>query len=144
MRAPIPHPESDQLSERGGCTSRTALDRPGRGAARDGRRQGSAGQHLSEGGHRQNPVGPALDLLGGGNRDALTRGGVDSLADSGVVLKARIKTRPLQQWNVGREYNRRIKLAFDEAGVEIPFPHLQVVLPERQVAELARAPATAS
>ncbi|RRN63574.1 mechanosensitive ion channel family protein [Caulobacter sp. 602-1] len=70
--------------------------------------------------------------------------GVDSLADSGVVLKARIKTRPLQQWNVGREYNRRIKLAFDEAGVEIPFPHLQVVLPERQVAELARAPATAS
>ncbi len=63
--------------------------------------------------------------------------GVDSLADSGVVLKARIKTEPLQQWNVGREYNRRIKLAFDEAGVEIPFPHLKVVMPERQVSELA-------
>jgi len=63
--------------------------------------------------------------------------GVDNLADSGVVLKARIKTRPLQQWTVGREYNRRIKLAFDEAGVEIPFPHLKVVMPERQVAELA-------
>ncbi|WP_419316808.1 mechanosensitive ion channel family protein [Caulobacter sp. ErkDOM-E] len=63
--------------------------------------------------------------------------GVDSLADSGVVLKARIKTEPLQQWNVGREYNRRIKLAFDEAGVEIPFPHMQVVMPDRQVAELA-------
>jgi len=63
--------------------------------------------------------------------------GVDSLGDSGVVLKARIKTEPLQQWNVGREYNRRIKLAFDEAGVEIPFPHMQVVMPDRQVAELA-------
>ena len=63
--------------------------------------------------------------------------GVDNLADSGVVLKARIKTQPLQQWTVGREYNRRIKLAFDEAGVEIPFPHLKVVMPERQVAELA-------
>lgn len=62
--------------------------------------------------------------------------GVDNLADSGVVLKARIKTQPLQQWTVGREYNRRIKLAFDEAGVEIPFPHLKVVMPERQVAEL--------
>jgi len=65
--------------------------------------------------------------------------GVDNLADSGVVLKARIKTLPLQQWNVGREYNRRIKLAFDEAGVEIPFPHLKIVMPERQIAELAGA-----
>lgn len=63
--------------------------------------------------------------------------GVDNLADSGVVLKARIKTIPLQQWTVGREYNRRIKLAFDEAGVEIPFPHLKVVMPEQQIAELA-------
>lgn len=63
--------------------------------------------------------------------------GVDNLADSGVVLKARIKTLPVQQWSVGREYNRLIKLAFDEAGVEIPFPHLKVVMPERQVAELS-------
>lgn len=56
--------------------------------------------------------------------------GVDGLGDSGVKLKARIKTRPIQQWNVGREYNRRIKLAFDKAGVEIPFPHVQIVLPQ--------------
>ncbi|MEW6392183.1 MAG: mechanosensitive ion channel family protein [Pseudomonadota bacterium] len=65
--------------------------------------------------------------------------GVDNLAESGVVLKARIKTLPLQQWTVGREYNRRIKLAFDEAGIEIPFPHLKVVMPEQQIAELAAA-----
>jgi small conductance mechanosensitive channel len=57
--------------------------------------------------------------------------GVDKLADSGVVLKARIKTAPIQQWNVGREYNRRIKLAFDEAGIEIPVPHLKLLLSER-------------
>lgn len=63
--------------------------------------------------------------------------GVDSLADSGVVLKARIKTQPLQQWSVGREYNRRIKIAFDHAGVEIPFPHMKVVLPDQQLSELA-------
>ena len=69
--------------------------------------------------------------------------GVDNLADSGVVLKARIKTLPIQQWSVGREYNRRIKLAFDEAGVEIPFPHLKVVMPERQIAELAGQTAAA-
>lgn len=64
--------------------------------------------------------------------------GVDNLADSGVMLKARMKTRPLEQWVVGREYNRRIKLAFDAAGVEIPFPHMKVVLPEGQVRELVR------
>jgi small conductance mechanosensitive channel len=63
--------------------------------------------------------------------------GVDNLADSGVVLKARIKTLPVQQWSVGREYNRRIKLAFDEAGIEIPFPHMKIIMPEQQVAELA-------
>lgn len=63
--------------------------------------------------------------------------GVDNLADSGVVLKARIKTQPTQQWSVGREYNRRIKQAFDRAGIEIPFPHMKVVLPERQLGALA-------
>lgn len=62
--------------------------------------------------------------------------GVDNLADSGVVLKARVKTKPLEQWTVGREYNRRIKLAFDDAGVEIPFPHMKVVLPQAQLREL--------
>jgi small-conductance mechanosensitive channel len=64
--------------------------------------------------------------------------GVDGLADSGVMLKARIKTLPIQQWAVGREYNRRIKLAFDREGIEIPFPHMQVVLPENQLSELAK------
>lgn len=63
--------------------------------------------------------------------------GVDQLGDSGVVLKARIKTLPLHQWAVGREYNRRIKLAFDRAGIEIPFPHMKVVLPEGQRPEVA-------
>ncbi|MBS0334310.1 MAG: mechanosensitive ion channel family protein, partial [Proteobacteria bacterium] len=62
--------------------------------------------------------------------------GVDGLGDSGVILKARIKTQPIQQWAVGREYNRRIKLAFDREGIEIPFPHMQVVLPEGQLNEL--------
>ncbi len=55
--------------------------------------------------------------------------GVDSLGDSGVVLKARVKTLPIQQWRVGREYNRRIKLAFDAAGIEIPYPHMRLVMP---------------
>ena len=35
--------------------------------------------------------------------------GVDSFADSAVIVKARIKTQPIKQWFVGREMNRRIK-----------------------------------
>lgn len=49
--------------------------------------------------------------------------GVDSFGDSSVVIKARFKTRPSEQWNVGREFNRRLKIAFDKEGIEIPFPH---------------------
>ncbi len=49
--------------------------------------------------------------------------GVDDFADSAVVIKARLKTVPIQQWNVGREYRRRLKKAFDAEGIEIPFPH---------------------
>ncbi len=52
--------------------------------------------------------------------------GVDRFADSAVVIKARFKTRPLQQWTVGREYNRRLKRRFDELGIEIPFPQRTV------------------
>ncbi|MCF8093128.1 MAG: mechanosensitive ion channel family protein [Desulfotignum sp.] len=49
--------------------------------------------------------------------------GVDKFDNSAVIIKGRIKTKPIRQWQVGREYLRRIKLAFDEAGIEIPFPH---------------------
>ncbi|MBU1196359.1 MAG: mechanosensitive ion channel family protein [Proteobacteria bacterium] len=49
--------------------------------------------------------------------------GVDKFDSSAVVIKGRIKTKPIRQWLVGREYLRRIKLAFDNAGIEIPFPH---------------------
>ena len=49
--------------------------------------------------------------------------GVDQFADSAVIIKARIKTRPIKQWMVGREFNRRMKKRFDELGIEIPFPH---------------------
>jgi len=53
--------------------------------------------------------------------------GVDGFADSGVKLKARFKTVPIQQWSVGREYNKRLKAAFDEAGISIPYPHVHIV-----------------
>jgi len=49
--------------------------------------------------------------------------GVDNFGDSEVTIKARLKTMPIEQWNVGREYRRRLKKAFDAQGIEIPFPH---------------------
>lgn len=49
--------------------------------------------------------------------------GVDAIADSGVVIKFALKTRPLRQWDIKREMLRRIKRRFDELGIEIPFPH---------------------
>jgi small conductance mechanosensitive channel len=52
--------------------------------------------------------------------------GVDSLANSAVVIKFYIQTRPLQQWVVKREMLRRIKNEFDRIGIEIPFPHLMI------------------
>ena len=70
--------------------------------------------------------------------------GVDQLADSAVILKARYKTEPIQQFNVGREMNRRIKKRFDALGIELPFPHMSVYFgeaskPVRFQGELARS-----
>ena len=49
--------------------------------------------------------------------------GLDRFDDSAVVIRARIKTAPIKQWSTGREFNRRLKAAFDARGIEIPFPH---------------------
>lgn len=49
--------------------------------------------------------------------------GVDKFADSAVIIKARMKTKPIRQWAIGREFNRRMKKRFDERDIEIPFPH---------------------
>lgn len=59
--------------------------------------------------------------------------GVDKLGDSGVVLKARIKTLPGKQWGVGREFLKRIKLVFDANRIEIPFPHVKLVPPDAPI-----------
>lgn len=55
--------------------------------------------------------------------------GLDRLADSGIIIKARFKTRPIRQWVVAREFNRRMKKRFEELGISMPYPHMQLVLP---------------
>jgi len=64
--------------------------------------------------------------------------GVDKFGDSAVMIKGRIKTKPIKQWEVGREYLRRIKKAFDEAGIEIPFPHRSIYFGEASKPILAQ------
>jgi small conductance mechanosensitive channel len=49
--------------------------------------------------------------------------GIERFAESAVILRARIKTTPIKQWLVGREFNRRMKKRFDALGIEMPFPH---------------------
>lgn len=48
--------------------------------------------------------------------------GVDQMDNTGVTLRVWIKTQPLQQWNVAREFRRRLKSALDAAGVAIGVP----------------------
>ena len=53
--------------------------------------------------------------------------GVEKLGDSAVVLRARLKVVPaIEQWNVRREFLKRLKKAFEERGVAIPFPQLTI------------------
>jgi len=54
--------------------------------------------------------------------------GVDSLGDSAVTIRMIIKTQPLKQWDVAREFRRRVKNEFDRLGIEMPFPHRTVYI----------------
>jgi len=51
---------------------------------------------------------------------------VDNFGDSGIVIKVVGETQPIKQWDVMGELRRRIKRAFDEQGIEIPWPHTKV------------------
>ncbi|HEY9676236.1 MAG TPA: mechanosensitive ion channel family protein [Waterburya sp.] len=52
--------------------------------------------------------------------------GVDDFGIRGVILRVWIKTQPLKQWDVAREFRRRLKVALDKAGISIPMPPQEV------------------
>ena len=47
---------------------------------------------------------------------------VNNFADSSIMLKILGETLPLKQWEVTGELRKRLKIAFDREGIEIPFP----------------------
>jgi small conductance mechanosensitive channel len=48
--------------------------------------------------------------------------GVDEIGNNGITLRVWIKTLPLQQWNVAREFRRRLKRSLDDEGIAIGLP----------------------
>lgn len=48
--------------------------------------------------------------------------GLAEFADSALIIRARFKTQAAKHWMVGREYNKRLKIAFDKAGIDFPYP----------------------
>ncbi len=52
--------------------------------------------------------------------------GVDILDHVGATVRLWIKTLPLKQWDVAREYRRRLKIAFDQADIKIGMPQQSI------------------
>jgi small conductance mechanosensitive channel len=60
--------------------------------------------------------------------------GIDAFAEKSLLLKARIKTMPLKQWEVGRELRRRIRQAFQREGITMMFPDRVIALAQQGTA----------
>jgi len=63
---------------------------------------------------------------------------VDNFGESGIEIKIVGDTRSMKHWPVAGELRRRLKKAFDEAGIEIPFPHTRLFFDKAQLEEYAR------
>jgi len=64
--------------------------------------------------------------------------GVDEFGDSAITIRTWIKTKPLRQWAVQRELNRRIHKRFAAEGIEIPFPQRTLWIKEPKEELLAK------
>ncbi|HSH44653.1 MAG TPA: mechanosensitive ion channel family protein [Longimicrobiales bacterium] len=69
--------------------------------------------------------------------------GIERFDDSAVTIRVMFKTLPLKQWDVARQYRRRIKKRFDQEGIDIPFPHRTLYWGQEQDPALARVAADA-
>jgi len=56
---------------------------------------------------------------------------VEEFGDSGIVIRAVGDTRPMAQWGIMGELRRRVKRAFDEENIEIPWPHIKLYMGDK-------------
>ena len=61
--------------------------------------------------------------------------GVEQFSDRGILIRIWIKTEPLKQWEVAREFRRRVKIAFDRAGIPIPIPQQQILFDQNKFSD---------
>lgn len=80
------------------------------------------------------------DAFGPRILDPFELAGVERWDNSAVVIRGRFRVAPLEQWNVRREYLRRLKYAFDEHDIEIPYPHLTLYAGQKTPARPASFP----
>jgi small conductance mechanosensitive channel len=78
-------------------------------------------QHVAEDMRQSDSHGPVM-------LEPLEVIGVEGFGESSVTIRIRMKTLPLKQWDTAREFRRRIKKAFDAAGIEIPFPQRDITV----------------
>ena len=63
---------------------------------------------------------------------------VENLADSGIEIKIVGDTKPMKQWQVAGELRLRLKKAFDENGIEIPFPQTKISFDKAQLDQISK------
>ena len=66
--------------------------------------------------------------------------GLDKFEDSSIIIKGRIPTVHKQQWLIKREFNRRLKIAFDKSVIEIPFPQTTISYVENKKKKIVKKP----
>ncbi|MEH1967597.1 MULTISPECIES: mechanosensitive ion channel family protein [unclassified Nostoc] len=59
--------------------------------------------------------------------------GIDQFGDRGLIIRVWIKTQPLKQWDVAREFRRRLKVALDQAGISISVPQQAIWVNDEQL-----------
>ncbi|MEH2150245.1 mechanosensitive ion channel family protein [Nostoc sp.] len=59
--------------------------------------------------------------------------GIDQFGDRGLIIRVWIKTQPLKQWDVAREFRRRLKVALDEVGISISVPQQAIWVNDEQL-----------
>jgi small conductance mechanosensitive channel len=60
---------------------------------------------------------------------------VDQVSHAGIQLLMRITVKRLRQWDVEREFRRRLKLTFDEQGIQIGVPKQILSIPNSDLKE---------